>query len=416
MLYYFEKTNIRNPSSNRVKTMYNHTHVKDIENVLILQGGGSLGAFACGVCKTFAKKDIKFDIIAGTSIGAINGAITAGSKNENPQKDLEDFWIEIAESSYNIIPDIFSFDYDYQNNQINFKRSSSAALNAAFFGVPKFFVPRWCNWDRFRYNTSNNYNILPHNWTYIYDNTLLEKTLEKYIDFKKLSPDTKRNNINNNDGSNNSIRLIITAVDVLSAEPVIFDSYKTQIQMKHLLATIGYPQYGFPWREVNDGVYAWDGSLLSNTPIREVMMASPSNDKNIFVIENYPKKINKLPSNMSEVQSRAKDIMFTDKDESLCKMSKLITRHITLIERLYDIFKEQDHSKIDKDIIKYIEKEHKLLVEKYGAKILKINRISRENNETPYSLQNADFSVKTIKELIFEGENKALHSLNYVCS
>ena len=93
--------------------MYRHTHVKEIENVLILQGGGSLGAFACGVCKTFAQKDINFDIIAGTSIGAINGAITAGSKNDNPAKDLEDFWIEIAESSYNIIPDTFPFDYDY---------------------------------------------------------------------------------------------------------------------------------------------------------------------------------------------------------------------------------------------------------------------------------------------------------------
>jgi len=392
--------------------MYSHTHVKEIENVLILQGGGSLGAFACGVCKAFAKKDIKFDIIAGTSIGAINGAITAGSKNENPQKDLEDFWIEIAESSYNIIPDIFSFDYDYQNNKINYKKSSSASINAAVFGVPKFFVPRWFNWNMYRYNSLNDYTMLPSHWTYIYDNTLLEKTLEKYIDFKKLSPDAKPNNSNNNDNSNNTIRLIISAVDVLSAEPLIFDSYKTQIQMKHLLATIGYPQYGFPWIEVNDGVYAWDGSLLSNTPIREVMLASPSNDKNIFVIENYPKKIDKLPSNMSEVQSRAKDIMFTDKDQSLGKMSKLITRHIRLIETLYDIFEEYDHSKIDKDIIKYIEKEHKLLVEKYGAKILKIKRISRENNETPYSLQNADFSVNAIKELIIQGENKALESLN----
>jgi NTE family protein len=44
--------------------MYKHTHKKDIENVLILQGGGSLGAFACGVCKIFAKKGIRFDIIA----------------------------------------------------------------------------------------------------------------------------------------------------------------------------------------------------------------------------------------------------------------------------------------------------------------------------------------------------------------
>ena len=254
--------------------------------------------------------------------------------------------------------------------------------------------------------------MLPQYWTHIYDNTLLEKTLEKYIDFKKLSPDTKPNNINNKDDSNNTIRLIISAVDVLSAEPIIFDSYKTQIQMKHLLATIGYPQYGFPWIEVNDGVYAWDGSLLSNTPIREVMISSPSNDKNIFIIENYPKKIDRLPSNMSEVQSRAKDIMFTDKDQSLGKISRLITRHIKLIETLYDMFEEYDHSKIDKDIIKYIEKEHKLLVEKYGAKILKITRISRENNKTPYSLQNADFSVNTIKELIMQGENKALDNLN----
>jgi len=181
--------------------------------------------------------------------------------------------------------------------------------------------------------------------------------------------------------------------------------------MKHLLATIGYPQYGFPWIEVNDRLYAWDGSLLSNTPIREVMTASPSKDKNIFVVENFPKKIGKLPSDMSEVQSRAKDIMFTDKDQSLEKMSRLITRHINLIETLYDVFKEHDSSKIDKDIINYVEKEHKILVEKYGAKILNIKRISRENNKRPYPLQNADFSVNTIKELIVEGENKALESL-----
>jgi NTE family protein len=71
--------------------MYQHKHKKNIENVLILQGGGSLGAFACGVFKAFAKKNIKINIISGTSIGAISGAIAAGSKNDNPQKDLEDF-------------------------------------------------------------------------------------------------------------------------------------------------------------------------------------------------------------------------------------------------------------------------------------------------------------------------------------
>ena len=52
-----------------------------IENVLILQGGGSLGAFGCGVFKALAEKNMKIDIVAGTSIGGVNAAIIAGGKN-----------------------------------------------------------------------------------------------------------------------------------------------------------------------------------------------------------------------------------------------------------------------------------------------------------------------------------------------
>jgi len=392
--------------------MVNHKHEKGVENVLVLQGGGSLGAFACGVFKAFAKKNIKFDIIAGTSIGSINGAIAAGSSNDKPEKDLEDFWLELAKSSYTIIPDMFTIDFDYQKYQAKLKRSSAASLNAAFFGVPSFFVPRWFNFNISNPNSLQieEYGQPPWKWTYIYDNSVLRKTIEKYIDFKKLSPKAQQNNPNDSN-SNANTRLIITAVDVLTAEPLIFDSYKRNIEMKHLLATIGYPQYGFPWVEVSDGTFAWDGSLLSNTPIREVMVASPSKNKNIFIVENYPKKIEKLPANMSEVMSRAKDIMFSDKTQSLEKMSRLITRHVKLIETLYDIFEETDQSKIDKDKIDYITKEHSTLVEKYGAKILKLNRITKVVPETQYPLQNADFSVETIKELIRQGETKALDYL-----
>jgi NTE family protein len=53
--------------------------------------------------------------------------------------------------------------------------------------------------------------------------------------------------------------------------------------------------------KVKNGVYAWDGGLLSNTPLREVIGASPVNDKRIFLVENYPKKIMKLPENLPEV-------------------------------------------------------------------------------------------------------------------
>ena len=393
--------------------MANHKHEKGVENVLILQGGGSLGAFACGVFKAFAKKNMKFDIIAGTSIGGINGAIAAGSNSDRPEVDLENFWLDLAESSYNIIPDIFTFDFDYQKYQTKLKRSPAASLNAAFYGVPDFFIPRWLNFNISNLDSSQieQYYQPPWKWTYIYDNSVLSKTLEKYIDFKKLSPRSQQNNTNESN-SNGNTRLIITAVDVLSAEPLIFDSYKRTIEMKHLLATIGYPQYGFPWVKVSDGKFAWDGSLLSNTPIREVMVSSPSKNKNIFVVENYPRKIEKLPANMSEVMSRAKDIMFSDKTESLEKMSRLITRHVNLIEELYDIVQASDQKKIEKEKIDYINKEHYILVEKHGAKILKLKRITRIIPESPYPLQNADFSVETIKELIRQGEKKAVEYLD----
>ena len=52
-----------------------------------------------------------------------------------------------------------------------------------------------------------------------------------------------------------------------------------EIKPKHILASYGYPIYGFPWVEVEDSVYAWDGSLLSNTPVREVLSVSPRDDK-----------------------------------------------------------------------------------------------------------------------------------------
>ena len=49
------------------------------QTVLILQGGGALGAFECGVVKALEEVDIHPDVIAGVSIGAFNGAIMAAN-------------------------------------------------------------------------------------------------------------------------------------------------------------------------------------------------------------------------------------------------------------------------------------------------------------------------------------------------
>jgi predicted acylesterase/phospholipase RssA len=50
------------------------------------------------IYKALVKNNINLDIIAGTSIGGINAAIIAGSKNnEHTDQLLEDFWLELSD-------------------------------------------------------------------------------------------------------------------------------------------------------------------------------------------------------------------------------------------------------------------------------------------------------------------------------
>jgi NTE family protein len=156
--------------------------------------------------------------------------------------------------------------------------------------------------------------ILDCGETYLYDHSPLGKAVEKYIDYNKFQPPGKPNH-----------RLIITVVNVMIAGPLIFDSIKQQITSKHILAATGYPSYYFRWAELEKGVYAWDGSLLSNTPLGEVIDASTVKNKRVFLVKNYTKKCDILSDNLVEVQHRARDIIFSDKTIHNVQMSKAIT-------------------------------------------------------------------------------------------
>jgi NTE family protein len=86
---------VSSPSSSSSRSPFDNNK---LENVLILQGGGSLGAFGCGVFKSLANNNIKIDVVAGTSIGGINAAIIAGSRDgKHPEQMLEQFWLELSE-------------------------------------------------------------------------------------------------------------------------------------------------------------------------------------------------------------------------------------------------------------------------------------------------------------------------------
>jgi len=365
-----------------------------IENVLILQGGGSLGAFGCGVFKALANTNIKIDIIAGTSIGGLNASIIAGSKGEDhPEKALEQYWLELAEgsSNANLNPHFIEWLAKYPTStstpilaplhptpttdhsaitHISQLKATLSFYGAALYGNKKVFVPRWRPEFAF--------------------------TDPQYFTPNKLQPNGKPN-----------ARLIITAVNVLNAEPLIFDSSKQQITSRHILAATGYPSYYFQWIEVEKGVYAWDGSLLSNTPLREVIDASPVNNKRIFLVENYPKNINNLPDNLQEIQHRARDIMFSDKTMHNVQMSKAFTYYLKFIDEIYHMLENNFDSekKEDKEKMKKIRAKYKKISKEHGAEIKGVYYITR-SEPFPSLYENADFSLATIKASIKDGELK----------
>jgi NTE family protein len=408
-----------------------------LENVLILQGGGSLGAFGCGVFKALANNNIKLDIIAGTSIGGINAAIIAGSRDaKHPEHLLEQFWLELSESFVDfdkvtlrypssaclpkfveqlLLPPINYYHYfpttSSSKQEKNYTTTTTTTntneyavkikqlksfYSSAIFGNDKMFKPRW----RQQTALTDPEYFTPQKWTYMYDHSPLVKTLEKYIDYDKLKPN-----------GNPNARLILTAVNILTAEPLTFDSSEQQITPKHILATSAYPLYNFPWIEVEDGVYAWDGGLLSNTPLREVIDASPVNDKRICIVENYPKRVDTLPKNLPEVYHRARDIIFSDKTGHSVTMSKVITQYLRYIEDLYQLIENHvDLKKVDPKQLKRIRKKYKKYKQERGAEIKDIVYITRDE-PFPHMYENADFSAETIKNSIKEGEMKTIQAL-----
>jgi NTE family protein len=206
----------------------------------------------------------------------------------------------------------------------------------------------------------------------------------------------------------------MSAVNVMTAEPLTFDCSSHQITPKHILATSGYPLYYLPWVEVESGVYAWDGSLLSNTPLREVIDASPINDKRVIIVENYPKKIDKLPDSIPGILHRARDIIFSDKTQHNVQMSKVITYYLRFIDELYGLVERHlDPDALDEDELARIRRKYKKISEEHGAEITSITYVTRDE-PNPSLYENADFSVSTIKSSIKEGEEKTNAALKKI--
>ena len=190
-----------------------------LETILVMQGGGSLGAYECGAYKTLVKHDIKFDIVSGTSIGAINAAIIAGAKTNNPVQELEDFWLTIAETATSLVHDKI--------------RPVLSSTYGALWGIPHVFR-RTCFFSYINYFT---FFISPH----LYDLSPLKETLSKFIDFGKFSDRDRQ-------------RLIITSTDIQNSESVTFDSRRMSIDADHVISCAAFPFYGISWTKKTGGI------------------------------------------------------------------------------------------------------------------------------------------------------------------
>lgn len=379
-----------------------------VETVLVMQGGGSLGAYECGVYKALANHDIKFDIVSGTSIGAVNAAIIAahsyhGNTIKNSAKELENFWFELAEV---LLPIPQEYLWPYVTDE---SRALLASLYSAIYGNPKAFFPRWITtaFEAAAGTSPLNYlysfRLLPYP---LFDITPLKKTLGRYVDFTKL---------NNNRRNSNSPRLIVTSTDIQTSEPVVFDSNHMSIEVDDVVASAGFPFYGISWTHKNNR-YLWDGALLSSTPLREVIDASPTADKIVYLISIFPHYQKELPQDMFQAWHRARDIIYTDKTDNSIRMSKIISRYLSLLNELHDLLTvvtKNKHNEFDprmKERFMNMEKEYSKLALQRGTIIREIIRIERPE-KTHFLFEDADFSISTIKKLIRQGEKDAEREL-----
>ena len=72
-----------------------------VKSALVLCGGGSKGAFEVGVLKVLMKRGWKPDIVIGTSVGAINGAIMLDGPDlmENVLR-MEQLWFNVTKKDF----------------------------------------------------------------------------------------------------------------------------------------------------------------------------------------------------------------------------------------------------------------------------------------------------------------------------
>jgi len=248
------------------------------QTVVVLQGGGALGAYQAGVYQALHDTGIEPDWMIGTSIGAINAALIAGNIKSNRIDALEEFWRRMSHKSlwhaWSAWPRLTQY------------LSYGATLAS---GLPNFFAP-------------NPFAFLgPHvplgaDHAGYYSTAPLKQTLLDLVDFSLAS--------------RNKPRLTVGAAHVTTSQMRYFDSRDIEIGVKHVMASGALPP-AFPAVRI-DGELYWDGGILSNTPAEVVFDDNPRRNSLVFAVHMW-NPVGPEPETMWDVLHRQKDIQYSSR-------------------------------------------------------------------------------------------------------
>lgn len=256
------------------------------QTVLVLQGGGALGAYQGGVFESLAAHGHQPDWVVGTSIGAINGAIIAGNPPERRLARLREFWYLVGRDD-----PLSPLEANPFTAWLAPWLNASELWQTVAQGIPGFFEPR-------RGGVLDINQPVPTHDAGFYDTAPLRQTLEQLVDFDYLNE--------------RHVRCTVCAVAVDSGELVTFDNTRRADPMgpEHIMASGALPP-GFPPVMVKGKAY-WDGGIYSNTPLDVVMDDATRHDTLCFMVDLWD-PTEAEPRSISAAMSRLKNIQYASR-------------------------------------------------------------------------------------------------------
>ncbi|MGZ5152790.1 MAG: patatin-like phospholipase family protein [Burkholderiales bacterium] len=324
--------------------------------ILVLQGGGALGAYQAGVFEGLAECGYAPNWIAGVSIGAINAALIAGNTPERRVERLRTFWDLVSSGTPSSAPKL---------SPLRLLANRASAAMTAIFGVPGFFVPRLP--PPFLMPDGN-----PGALSF-YDAGQLRGTLDRLVDFELL---------NRQDG----VRVSIGAANVRTGNSQYFDTCRhDHIGPDHVMASGALPP-AFP-PVVIKGEHYWDGGIVSNTPLWYVLDEIECTNALIVQVDLFSAE-GAIPQNIDQVLERHKEMVYSSKTRFNTARVRELQRQRNALHRL--LRKLPDELRNDRDA--------QLLEATTAVRHIDVvHLINRRYSHTAHS-KDYEFSRATIRE------------------